>query len=100
MNETALGCECKSTKEQSVGGQLLDMARRIASEAEVMSKATEDKLSPITKMPEPKPELGMPMEAKAMQQPWPPYFDEMRAILKDIARFIRDTQRTIKRVEL
>jgi len=100
MNETALGCECKSTKEQSVGGQLLDMARRIASEAEVMSKATEDKLSPITKMPEPKPELGMPMEAKAMQQPWPPYFDEMRAILKDIARFVRDTQRTIKRVEL
>ena len=98
MNETALGCECKSTKEQSVGGQLLDMARRIASEAEIMSKATEDKLSPITKMPEPKVEVMD--DVKAMQQAWPPYFDEMRAILKDIARFVRDTQRTIKRVEL
>ncbi|MFA5753111.1 MAG: hypothetical protein WC910_08585 [Bacteroidales bacterium] len=98
MNETALGCECKSTKEQSVGGQLLDMARRIASEAEIMSKATEDKLSPITKMPEPK--VAVMDETKAGQQVWPPYFDEMRAILKDIARFIRDTQRTIKRVEL
>jgi hypothetical protein len=100
MNETALGCECKSTKEQSVGGQLLDMARRIASEAEAMSKGAQDKLSPISGMPEPKPELGIPNDTKAMQRAWPPYFDEMRAILRDISKSIVAVQRTIKRVEL
>ena len=98
MNETALGYECRTAKEQSIGNQLLDMARRIASEAEAMSKEAQDKLSPISRMAE--PVVGAMADAKNLQQVWPPYFEEIRAILNDISKSVLVTQRAIKRVEL
>jgi hypothetical protein len=99
MNETALNMgACSPTKESSTGEQLLSMARRIASEAEAMSKEAQDKLSPISRIAE--PVVGAMADAKNLQQVWPPYFEEIRAILNDISKSVLVTQRTIKRVEL
>ncbi|MEN6320727.1 MAG: hypothetical protein ABFD82_18465 [Syntrophaceae bacterium] len=102
MNERNEGCE--ETKEPTKGEQLLSMARRIASEAEVLSKMTEDKLNSIS-TPVPTTGIGslvVPMsnETPMPERPWPPYFDELRDILKDISSSIIATKKTINRVEL
>lgn len=99
MNETMLNTgTCSATKEPSTGEQLLAMARRIGSEAEGLAEMAENKLSPFTTQPT--PEISSDCEKQAPERIWPPYFDEMRAILNDISKSVLVTQRAIKRVEL
>lgn len=88
--------ECIAEPKASIGQQLLDMAKRMASEAEVTATLVQDRLSPIARMPEPKDvcKLG------EIEQAWPPYFGEFRDVLQDISRSIRSIKATINDVEL
>jgi len=97
MNNEMMDCATATTKE-TVGKRLLDMAKRIASEAEVAAKVTQDRLSPITRIPEPC--LKDSCKNGEIEQAWPSYFGEFRDVLQDISRSIRLIKATINDVEL
>lgn len=106
MNDrTECGSSTKAVQEPTKGEQLLSMARRMASEAEALSKMAEERLSSIS-TPVTTTGIGslvttsMPSEKPMPERPWPPYFNELRDILKDISSSIIATKKTINKVEL
>ena len=94
MAEAPLG------KPSTPGEKILHIAGTLLKEAEALEAMSAKRLHPIVRPDMKDVDDEAKETGKAVESPWPPYFDELRILLRGISASIRAIRRTIEHVDL